>query len=507
MATPLTIFPDTNILLQCRPLQELPWTELGDHAEYHIVIAPTVLQELDKHSHDGNSRRSKRSKAAIALIDKVVISSSSYYIVREASPRLTVSLGDHPPENAALPYPLDKSFPDHRILFEFISFAQLNPSAHAVYLTIDRAMSALAKKLNVPFRQAPDGWRLPPEQSADDKRIKALETEVQNLKAEQPDIQLSLLDRDGVPFKDDDGIPISLPDSKFKGTLSATIRSYPQLSESQVDTLVAVAQEMYPRVTDFPKEPSAPEPQLAHLKFFAALTASGNWEPPSDDAIAKYRDKFYPQWGDDVKTWASGISAALDSTVNFFYLRVALSNIGGVPAKTTIIEFNSVPDTLLIASPNKRHLTADGPPRPPIAPTGRVVHWADRFGSLRLEYPFATSARTPFSLPNFDMQKRDPHAFYLHGKSSSAGESKRAFICDSFRHKVDAKEFGLLLVSSGPNRPVKGALRIRVTADNLPIPVNVTLPFDIAYETFNTFDKAKELLRTPRSDADDPEED
>ena len=186
---------------------------------------------------------------------------------------------------------------------------------------------------------------------------------------------------------------------------------------------------MYPQVTDFPKELPPTQTRPPHMQLYAALVSSRNWEPPSDKAISDYRDKYYPQWVTDVKTWAQGLTTVLNNSVNFFYVRIAMINRGGVPAKTTVIEFQTVPESLLIAPPGEHETSIRGLPRPPTAPTGRIVHWADRFSGMRLDYPFANATRPPFALPNLDINpKRDPHAFYFHPKKPISAENVRAYI-------------------------------------------------------------------------------
>ena len=41
------IFIDSNVILQCLPLEQLPWAEINPSGPILILIAPTVLREVD----------------------------------------------------------------------------------------------------------------------------------------------------------------------------------------------------------------------------------------------------------------------------------------------------------------------------------------------------------------------------------------------------------------------------------------------------------------------------
>ena len=46
MAT-LYVFPDTNLFIQCRPLNELDWSLWPDSSEIHLVVTRPVQREID----------------------------------------------------------------------------------------------------------------------------------------------------------------------------------------------------------------------------------------------------------------------------------------------------------------------------------------------------------------------------------------------------------------------------------------------------------------------------
>ena len=44
----LSFFPDTNLFIQCRSLEELDWSEWADFEEVHLIVCRTVQREIDQ---------------------------------------------------------------------------------------------------------------------------------------------------------------------------------------------------------------------------------------------------------------------------------------------------------------------------------------------------------------------------------------------------------------------------------------------------------------------------
>jgi len=64
------IFLDTNIFIQCREIEQLPWGELFEKEKHIILVIPrTVLEEIDRFKQEGNSRRAKRARKANSFIE------------------------------------------------------------------------------------------------------------------------------------------------------------------------------------------------------------------------------------------------------------------------------------------------------------------------------------------------------------------------------------------------------------------------------------------------------
>ena len=57
-------FPDANVLLHGKPLQSIPWSAVLDAPDVVLVLASSVLGELDQKMHDGPAALPKASTAA-----------------------------------------------------------------------------------------------------------------------------------------------------------------------------------------------------------------------------------------------------------------------------------------------------------------------------------------------------------------------------------------------------------------------------------------------------------
>lgn len=44
---PTKIFLDSNVILECLPLKNLPWSEIDPIGPILILVTPTVLREVD----------------------------------------------------------------------------------------------------------------------------------------------------------------------------------------------------------------------------------------------------------------------------------------------------------------------------------------------------------------------------------------------------------------------------------------------------------------------------
>jgi len=80
---PLVVVVDTNVMLHCKPLAELPWTQLGA-GRVDVLLVDPVLAELDAWKSRGNDARAKRARSLLPLLRQLL-----------DAPDLTIELAGH----------------------------------------------------------------------------------------------------------------------------------------------------------------------------------------------------------------------------------------------------------------------------------------------------------------------------------------------------------------------------------------------------------------------------
>jgi rRNA-processing protein FCF1 len=68
---PLVVVVDTNVMLHCKPLAELPWAQLGV-GRVDVLLVDPVLAELDAWKSRGNDARAKRARSLGSLLRKLL---------------------------------------------------------------------------------------------------------------------------------------------------------------------------------------------------------------------------------------------------------------------------------------------------------------------------------------------------------------------------------------------------------------------------------------------------
>ena len=223
------------------------------------------------------------------------------------------------------------------------------------------------------------------------------------------------------------------------------------------------------------------------------LDFTRHYEPLTDREIEKYQKEEYPQWLQNIKEFYESISRKLEEPSCKSNLSISIRNKGSVPAENLLVEFTLV-GGLLFLLPSDKDIKLNEKfvpkiPTPPPIPRGRWVQGATIGRFIGIEQP-----DMPFLGKLGGTPERDRHGFYWkHGRLNRISDSL-TFECDEFRHQVEPKIFNMLLFVPANNIIEKGALKCRITAKNLPQPVEYVLPVKVNYTKRNTFDQAMRLV-------------
>src|SRR5438876_11862282 len=152
-------FPDTNILMEYRPLHEIPWrTILGTEEAIVLLIAPQVTQELNQHKGGKDRRKQDKAKRATKDIDTYDTNNG---VVREG---VTLEIFARPvPKPFLNENGLDTEEGDDRIIGGMLLAKQVDSLQRYVLVSEDINHRHRAKGFGFETCAVPEEYRLPGE--------------------------------------------------------------------------------------------------------------------------------------------------------------------------------------------------------------------------------------------------------------------------------------------------------------------------------------------------------
>jgi PIN domain len=473
----IVLFPDTNIFLQCKALKELPWGDVIDTDEIDLLVGAPVLDEIDRLKNDGNQRRARRARDTNSLFRQVLDSGNESVTIREAAPRIVLKFAPPLEPKRETPETLDLSRPDDRLIDEVMLFRRREPSAQI--FSDDTGMMRRSRQHGVPLIAVPESWLLPPEKDDRDKQIGALKAEVAQLRNTEASLSLYLLTTDGSPVKN----------------IAERMPLFADLSDTELTELMQSVQNLYPKATDFGVE-SPPRPNPSELSGLRALVEPlYSWHAPTQEQIHRY-ESGYEEWLQKARKKLTELALKLNSIGRIREFRVEVANIGTLPADEVLFEVTShggiqvsvgardeTPELMSTIHRFKREISF---PPPPKAPRGEHLFELFRrnatLGAFG-DHDFMGNAGlmshlSGISKANF---RRDRHAFYRR-EDDSKPSSSASFTCEELRHQREAQSFSIWIVAPFHLHDINAHLHLRVSARNMPAPVELHIPIEIRSE-------------------------
>jgi hypothetical protein len=184
----LVAFLDANIVLEGKPLAELPWTEIATAGLIRVLIVPRAMEEIDAKKRDG--RLSKHARAFNRLIG-LAVEKGEPIVIREADPRVELQLATC----SRIPWndydELDPDDGDSRIVAEALNVRNVT-SPNRIFLSHDIKPLAYARGRGLPVRKVSDGWLRGPEPHPKDKEVHTLKKELSELRKDEPTFEISI---------------------------------------------------------------------------------------------------------------------------------------------------------------------------------------------------------------------------------------------------------------------------------------------------------------------------
>lgn len=470
-----TFFLDTNVFLQCKDLNQLPWDDITEEDEVRLIIPHAVQKEIDRLKHDGNRRRAKRARKANSLMRKIINTHGMIETIKHSNPLVTIEFSPIQEIQDSISDILDLSQADDNIIAETITYKNQNPEDTVAVLTHDIILISIAKRCGLEYVEIPDGWFLEPEPDAKDKRIHALENKLKELVKSSPQITIEAQDDKG----------------NKADSLTVSVVRYEKLTDAEIKKLMVDIQAKYPMVTVFDTKPE--DPYIKKLGLANPVGIMYEYKPPSVKEIENYKKGAYPLWLHEVKEFFESLSYTLEAPHRNIELPIAINNDGNVPAENIVVEFEVTKGLLLNRSHKndveEENQKLDTLPSPPEAPKVQLVE--KRFPFPMMGSMGSNFARVEPLFPTIpEIPKHDRNSFYW----KSDNFKKWSFECDEYRHKVESEIFSTHINVSHKNNIDSGALKCRVTAKNMSEPTYYAIPIKVEYMQGNTFEQAKKLI-------------
>jgi hypothetical protein len=181
-------FIDSNIALECLALEQLPWSEIDITGPILVLVAPTVLQEVDaKKNHARLGDHARRFNRSMRLLLGEL---STVQVRQSPNPKVELALAECSRVDWSNYPTLDPDEPDSRIVAQALHIIG-PPQSNFVVVSQDIRPLHLAKQHGLRTHHIGDNWLRPKEISESEKKAAALKRELEAMKSREPSLALS----------------------------------------------------------------------------------------------------------------------------------------------------------------------------------------------------------------------------------------------------------------------------------------------------------------------------
>jgi len=337
-AFPTKVFIDTNVVLECLGLDQLPWKEIDGVGPILVFVTPTVLKEVDSKKH--HSRLADHARRFNRLIGPGVIT-GKHVVLRTKSPRVELAIATCDRPNWSQLADLDPDDPDSKVIAEVLS-ARGIAGQRITFISHDIRPLAMARAHGIEVRHIGDNWLRPKEQSEVEKKAARLSQRVAELEDKQPQFEISLECATAAPID---------------------IVQVRELTDQEKI-------EVIDRILDANPEPSQPDNALNSLSGLGGLL--GTRDHGLSARYDKYRDKAVPNFVNDYHR-------KLELMLDQIAMTVKVANTGRVPAEAIIIDITArggwLNEKYIVGTPMGPHVPKPKIERFPYIPRHRHGRW------------------------------------------------------------------------------------------------------------------------------------
>jgi len=177
----MKIFLDTNIFIHFKYFVDINWLMVSDDKKCNIVIAPVVIEELDKYKV-GNDDRSKRARKVLQKIEEFAENQKTE-IQNNVELKILIK---KPNRSIFKANDLDPRDQDSQLIASIIQYQLQNKDEEIFLCTYDIGPRLRAKQLGIGILKLSDEYLLPIKESKGEKQLKTLIKENILLKSRIP---------------------------------------------------------------------------------------------------------------------------------------------------------------------------------------------------------------------------------------------------------------------------------------------------------------------------------
>ena len=513
---------DTNLFLQCHPLEQLDWTPWDGFEEVRLIVTSPVLREVDYRKNKGNDRVANRARATSAMFRRML--TAGHKVFRATNPRVVLSIEPQHTHSPELEQQLNYQERDDQLVGTLYEFSRCHEGIDVRLLTHDTTPLFTAQGLGLTGDIIPDNWLLPPESTDAERELLTLRSEVARLRKTEPSFTIRCADQSTTELEH----------------YHASFTWFEPLTDDQVAAFMQSLKAQFPLETDFgSREPAERTPkQWPGLTVLDGITKEV-FTPATDEEIEKYRDEAFPEWLERCEQILRDHHRALQEQAPLLLVSFLAANVGTRPATDALVtieaqgHFQIQPPSTAAddedrdgdededrdGEENEReHQKAEELPRPPVAPRGQ---WKRTIGGHPGDAIRALDVlrRSLYGFPNFEPatarmdqswlrslnvrpRSRDPNAFYYKPDRPSSPRSSFSLSCDQWRHDDGEEPFDGTIHVPNDQDKAEGALLFRIQASNLSKSASKLIPVRIEIAHVCAFQSAlamvEKLLKSPK---------
>ncbi len=178
------IFPDTNIFIHGRHFEEIDWPVLVGSANITLMLAPSVITELDKHKYNPAKKVAQRAKKLLPKVEAIILNPANCKWNVTAIPR-------RPSTEFLEQHHLDSKDQDDVLLATILEFKEtIGKGDHAILITNDTGPRLKAVSLKITAQSLPDDYLMPDEPDESEKKLALLQKELEQYRNKIPLVSL-----------------------------------------------------------------------------------------------------------------------------------------------------------------------------------------------------------------------------------------------------------------------------------------------------------------------------